>query len=195
VATNTGTLRSVTAVAHFPASLDERPLERLRRPLQAITAVMLVIDLMILGMHLADSAESPFADDIPTRAKVRVGGQEALVPSSAIPSGDTARQGARVEPVGCLALSSDCYAGPPAPTSPSNGGSAPSDGTTPPGTAPTPVAQADLGVPALGAQASLGLGDGSCTGLGLSALSLGDCPVATGDGPVIVKLGGSLLGD
>jgi hypothetical protein len=191
----------VTAVAHFPGSLDKGLLERLRRPLQALAATILVIDLMGLGMHLADSVQNPLASDSPTRARAHVGGPEALVPSTARPSTEatSSHEGARVEPVGCLAISSNCYAGPPAPTAPANGGTATTPpaggGSTPPPAAPTPVAQADLSVPALGVQADLGLGDGSCTGLALSALAIGDCPVATGDGPVNVQLGGSLLGN
>ena len=46
----------------------------------------------------------------------------------------------------------------------------------------------------LGLQASLGLGDGSCTTVNLTVIALGDCPTPTGDGPVILHLGGSLLG-
>ena len=189
----------MTAVAHFPASLDHGPLERLRRPLQALTAVLLVIDLMGLGMHLADSTESPFAHDEPARVKTHLGGPEAVVPITPAPGTDTNRQAARVsEPVGCLALNSGCYAGPPAPTTPSGGGTTapPSGGTTPPAPQPQPVAQADLAVPALGAQVSLGVGDGGCTGLSaLSVLAVGDCPAPSGDGPVILHLGGSALGN
>ena len=197
----TGTLEVVTAVAHFPASLDDGPLERFRRPLAALAATILVIDLMGLGMHLADSAESPFAHDTPTRAKASVGGPQAVVPRTPTPGVDADRQAARTEqPLGCLAIDSGCYVGPPAPTTPSGGSTTapPSGGaTTPPGAAaPTPLAQADLAVPALGAQVSLGVGDGGCTGLSaLTVLAVGDCPAATGDGPVILHLGGTALGD
>lgn len=189
----------MTAVAHFPASFDKGWLEKLRRPLSALAATILVIDLMGLGMHLADSAESPFANDTPTRAKARVGGPEAVVPSTAVAAADTNRTAARTaQPVGCLAIDSGCYAGPVVgPTTNSPGTTTPPGKTpaTPPPAAATPIAQADLAVPALGAQVSLGLGDGSCTGLGLTVLNVGDCPAASGDGPVIVKLGGSLLGN
>ena len=189
----------MTAVAHFPASFDNGWLEKLRRPLSALAATILVIDLMGLGMHLADSAESPFANDTPTRAKVRVGGPEAVVPGSAVNASDANRTAARTaQPVGCLALDSGCYAGPVAgPTTKTPSPATPPGKTpaTPPPAAATPLAQADVGVPALGAQVSLGLGDGSCTGLGLTVLSVGDCPVQSGDGPVIIKLGGSLLGN
>jgi hypothetical protein len=190
----------VTAVAHFPASLDKGFLERFRRPLSALAATILVVDLMGLGMHLADSTASPFANDTPTRAKVRVGGPEAVVPSTAVAGTGANHQAARTaQPVGCLALASGCYAGPTAPTAPNGGGKTatppPAGGSTPPAAQPKPLAQADVAVPALGAQASLGLGDGSCTGLTLTVLDVGGCPAATGTAPVIVKLGGSLLGD
>ncbi|MEY2470693.1 MAG: hypothetical protein QOK28_22 [Actinomycetota bacterium] len=191
----------MTAVAHFPASFDKGFLERLRRPLSALAATILVIDLMGLGMHLADSAESPFANDAPTRAKVRVGGPEAVVPNTTVAGAGADRRADRtVQPLGCLAISSGCYAGPPASSTPPSGSNTATPqgnggGTTTPANAAKPLAQADVAVPALGAQVSLGVGDGGCTGLDLTLLAVGGCPAATGDGPVIVKLGGSLVGD
>jgi hypothetical protein len=191
----------VTAVAHFPASFDKGWLDRLRRPLAALAATILVIDLMGLGMHLADSAESPFADDAPTRAKTSIGGPEAVVPNTAVRGSDATREAVASQPLGCLAINSGCYAGPPAPTAPSAPGGT---STTPPGKSPAPttptpaaqpLAQADVGVPALGAQVSLGVGAGGCTGLNLTVIAVGGCPAVTGDGPLLVKLGGTLLGD
>lgn len=189
----------MAAVAHFPASFDNGWLEKLRRPLSALAATILVVDLMGLGMHLADSAESPFANDTPTRAKARVGGPEAVVPGSLVTSSDANRIAARTaQPVGCLAINSGCYAGPVVGPTTNSPAATPSPGktpSTPPTTAPaTPLAQADVGVPALGTQVSLGLGDGSCTGLNLTVLAVGDCPATSGDGPINIKLGGSLLG-
>lgn len=187
----------MAAVAHFPTSLDKGWLDKFRRPLSALAATILVIDLMGLGMHLADSAESPFANETP-RAKTRIGGPEAIVPRQA--QATSAAPATRAaQPLGCLALNSGCYAGPPAPTPPANTGTTKApDGTgktpAPVAPAPQPLAQADIGIPTLGAQVSLGVGDGGCTGLNLAVIALGDCPVATGDGPVIVKIGGSLLG-
>ncbi|MEY2426969.1 MAG: hypothetical protein QOI61_2541, partial [Actinomycetota bacterium] len=55
--------------------------------------------------------------------------------------------------------------------------------------------QADLAVPALGTQVSLGVGDGGCTGIDLTVLAIGDCAAAPGDGAVVLNLGGLLLGD
>lgn len=164
--------------------------------------MLLVVDLLGLGLHLADTVANPFADDAPTHAKVRVGGPDAVVPNTAVAGADASRQAARTaEPLGCLALNSGCYAGPPAPTATGNTATAPtpsanggSPTTTTPKPKPKPIAQADVGVPALGAQVSLGVGDGGCTGLALTVLAVGDCPTASGDGPVVVNLGGSLLG-
>ncbi|MEY2418754.1 MAG: hypothetical protein QOG90_1434 [Actinomycetota bacterium] len=190
----------MTAVAHFPASFDKGFLERFRRPLSALAATILVVDLMGLGMHLADSAESPFANDAPTRAKVRVGGPEAVVPNTSVAGAGADRRAARtVEPLGCLAISSGCYAGPAVSSTPPTGSNTATPqgnggGSTTPNAA-KPIAQADVAVPALGAQVSVGVGDGGCTGLDLTLLAVGGCPAPTGDGPVIVKLGGSLLGD
>jgi hypothetical protein len=189
----------VTAVAHFPGSLDKGPLERFRRPLAVVASLLLVVDLIGLGLHLADAVGSPFANDRPARAKATVGGPDAVVPGSAVLGSLSGRQtGASrprsAEPYGCLALNSGCYAGPPAPTP----GTTPPGGstTTPPNTPPkpVPVVQADVAVPALGTQVSLGVGDGGCTAIDLTLIALGNCPAATGDGPVILHLGGSLLG-
>ena len=186
----------MTAVAHFPRTLDNGLLERARRPLATIAAIILAIDLIALGLHLTDAVDSPIANDAPTRAKARVGAPDAVVPGSSVFGSQTdrrsaARAGQPAQPQGCLALDSGCYpgdtttpgqpAGPPAPT-------------PPPGEAPVPVAQADLAVPALGTQVSFGVGPGSCTSVVLTAIALGDCPVESGDGPVVLNLGGSLLG-
>jgi hypothetical protein len=40
----------------------------------------------------------------------------------------------------------------------------------------------------------VGVGDGGCTAVDLTVLALGDCPTPTGDGAVVLNLGGSLLG-
>ncbi|HVT78774.1 MAG TPA: hypothetical protein VHD87_17165 [Acidimicrobiales bacterium] len=195
----------MVAVAHFPASLDKGPLERLRRPLAAVAATLLVIDLMGLGMHYADSAQNPYANETPTRAKTSIGGPEAVVPGASLAIGPSADDATTAQPTGCLRLDSGCYAGPPAPSaSPTPNGTAttpaPSGGSTgtpapAPTPAATPVVQAGVGVPALGTQVSLGVGDNSCTGLTvLAALAIGDCPAPSGSGPITLNLGGSLLG-
>ena len=190
----------MAAVAHFPGSLDRGPLERVRRPLAVIAALLLVVDLIGLGLHLADGVKSPFADDTPRRAKTSVGGPEAVVPSSDVfgartERGATSRTATAATPLGCLALESGCYPAAAPPAAPA--GTPPSAGpaTPPPSTQPVPVAQADLAVPALGTQVTLGVGEGSCTSVNLTVLALGDCPVTSGDGPVILNLGGSLLGN
>ena len=66
---------------------------------------------------------------------------------------------------------------------------------TPTPTPVVPLLQTTVGVPALGVNAQLGLGDGSCTTVDLTLLALGDCPAPDGDGAVILQLGGSLLGN
>ena len=57
-----------------------------------------------------------------------------------------------------------------------------------------PLAQIDAMIPGV-AQISLGLGDNSCTTIDLTLLALGGCPAPSGDGPVILHLGGTLLGE
>lgn len=162
--------------------------------------LLLVVDFIGLGLHLADGVSSPFASDAPIGAKARVDTPEAVVPGSVV--GDRVSAPARsrpAEPLGCLSATSDCYS-PPAPaaapgTTPPGNTAAPAPTPTTPGTKPVPVAQADLAVPAVGAQVSLGVGDGGCTGIALTLLAVGDCSAASGDGAVVLELGGSLLGD
>jgi hypothetical protein len=161
-----------------------------------IAALLVVIDVMALGLHLVEAVESPFANDDPSPARARVGGPEAVVPPATVAGSATSSAPQRVQPTGCLAIDSGCYpAGtvvtPDAPITPGVTTPPPSP-TTP---KPTPLAQANLGVPALESQVSLGLGDGSCTSIKLTVLSLGNCPAATGDGALQLNLGGSLLGD
>jgi hypothetical protein len=159
---------------------------------------VLVVDLIGLGLHLADAVQSPFANDTPATAKARIGGPEAVVPSSDAvgPRGGRAAPSTSrpAEPYGCLSAASGCYAGPPAPgaTPPGNTATPPVSPSSP---KPVPVVQADLAVPSLGAQVSLGAGDGGCTTVDLTVIALGDCPRAVGDGPVVLNLSGSLLGD
>ena len=185
----------VAAVAHLPWSLDTGPLTRLRRPLAAISAALLVIDLIGLGLHLADAANAPFASETANRAETRVGGPEAVVKGDDIaPRAGNSTSTRRVaQPLGCLAAGSGCYVAPP----PTSTGKTPSPQGPSAGPAPvTPIAQVGAAVPALGTQVSLGLGDDGCTGVALlNLLALGDCAAPAGDGAVVLPLGGSLVGE
>lgn len=193
----------VLAGAHYPSVLDKGPLERARRPLAVAAAVLLAVDMIVLGLHLADAVKSPLADDTPTSARARIGAPEAVVPGGAASRADQQRRAAADEsgparPLGCLALASGCYPAQPTASPSASPGARPPTGapaTAPPPTSPVPVAQADAAVPALGAQVSVGAGDGSCTSVELTVLALGDCPIESADGPVVLNLGGSLLGD
>lgn len=178
----------MTAVAQLPWALDKGPLERARRPLAVITAVLLAVDLIALGLHLADSVENPLAEDAPTQAKTRVEAPDAVVPSTDAARGGGQRTAAATptSPIGPV--------GPDPSPAPGGGPSAPQPKPAP-SPEQVPVVQANVGVPALGTQVSLGVGDGGCTSLGLTVLSVGDCPQVSGDGPVVLQVGGSLLGD
>jgi hypothetical protein len=189
-------LNNVTAAAvHFPRSLDKGPLERVRRPLAVLAALLLVVDFIGLGLHLADTDTSPFASDTPAGVKARIDAPEAVVPGSVLGDRLSASDRSRsAEPLGCLSASSGCYNPPPA----APGASSPAPPTTPPttpGTKPVPLVQANVGVPALGAQVSLGVGDGGCTGLALTVIDIGGCSIVSSEDPVVLDLGGLLLGD
>jgi hypothetical protein len=165
---------------------------RARRPLAATAAALIAIDLIGLGMHLADAANPAARADSQPRSQARtsVTAPNAVVDSSTV----EAAAGTRTRPT----TPSGVFVGPVAPpvvtaTPPSTntGGSTPT--TTP--TPVVPLLQANVGVPALGVNVQLGAGDGSCTTVDLTLLALGDCPAPAGDGAVILQLGGSLLGN
>jgi hypothetical protein len=61
-------------------------------------------------------------------------------------------------------------------------------GTTTTGPQSDPT-QVDVGVPAAGAQVSVGQGPGSCTDVAITALTPDDCPPPPGSGPVNVDPG------
>lgn len=166
-------------------------------PLAALAAVLVAIDVIGLGIHWADAVNRSFATDSPpNRARTSVASPDAVVPGGVAVGGDTAkpRRTLAVQPVGCLSAANACFAGNPTPTTTPAPVAGPPAPATPPTVKPTPLAQADLAVPALGTQVNLGLGDGGCTAVNLTVLSLGNCPAAEGDGPIILNLGGTLLG-
>ncbi len=164
-------------------------MDRARMPLAAIAAILVAIDCIGLGLHLADEARDSITRQQPeSRAQTRVTAPDAVVESGSFEASGSTR-GARVTtPSGVLI-------GPVAPpvvtTSPIDNGTSPSTPTPSPA---VPLAQIGVAVPALGIQASIGLGDNSCTTLDLTLLALGDCPAPAGDGAVVLRLGGSLLG-
>ncbi|HUR19391.1 MAG TPA: hypothetical protein VMZ90_01200 [Vicinamibacterales bacterium] len=186
----------MAVTAHAPLQWPDGVLPRIRRPLAAAAAILVAIDVIGLGVHWADTVNSHFATDSPPRAQPQLSGPEALVSDPAQTVVNHVAKPARpAEPFGCLAADSGCY-----PTQgPTTTPTPPASGTTPPpqqqpSPAPVPLAQVGATVPALGTTASVGVGDGGCTAVDLTVIALGDCPAPTGDGAVVVNLGGSLLG-
>lgn len=160
-------------------------------PIAAAAAILVAIDCIGLGLHLADENRGAISQQQPqARAQTRVTAPDAVVDSSNLEASATTNRTRVTTPTGVLI-------GPVAPpivTTPSgsNPGTNPS---TPTPTPAVPLAQTNIAVPALGVQASIGLGDNSCTTLDLTLLALGDCPAPDGEGAVILQLGGSLLGN
>lgn len=148
---------------------------------------------MGLGMHLADANnDARTAEPAPdARARTTVTAPNAVVDSSSVEAA-AGSNGTRTR----TTTSSGAFIGPVAPpvvttTPPANTPASNTPGATP----VVPLVQANVAVPALGVQASLGLGDGACTTVDLTLLALGNCPAPAGDGAVILQLGGSLLGN
>ncbi|MDP1792838.1 MAG: hypothetical protein Q8K63_01770 [Acidimicrobiales bacterium] len=177
-----------------PVSPPSAPVDwmsRARTPLAAVAVILVAIDCIGLGLHLADETRDSITRQQPeARAQTRVTAPNAVVESDSLEASGSASRTRVTTPSGVLV-------GPVAPpvvnTPPAAPGTNPSTPTPP--TPAVPLAQAGVAVPALGVQASLGLGDNSCTTLDLTLLALGDCPAPQGEGAVILQLGGSLLGN
>lgn len=165
---------------------------RARKPLAVTATLLIAIDCIGLGLHLADETRQAANPQPQARAQARVTAPEAVVDSSTVDATAPSTNRTRATtPTGV-------FIGPVAPPIVVPPGTNPpgANPSAPPTTAPAvPLAQAGIAVPALGAQVSLGLGDNSCTTVDLTLLALGNCPAPEGDGAVILQLGGALLGD
>ena len=183
-----GTLRPV-ATAVIPSS--NGLLQRIRVPLAALAAGILIVDVFGLGLDWANAVRDSATSAAPrTRAR-------QTVPSPVVDAADNLSSPGQSGSLsgGTSGTTSSPLVGPPVVSQPpSNPSGSPSNPATPPAPA-VPLAQVDAAVPMLGLQASLGLGDGSCNTVDLTVIALGDCSPPTGDGPVILHLGGSLLGN
>lgn len=167
---------------------------RLRAPLLALVAVISAIDFIGLGLHLADAKNDAATSEPAPRAQARttITAPNAVVDSADVAAASGANASRTATPSGVLIGP----VAPPVVTTPSGNSGTPSPTPTPtPAPGATPVLQTGVGVPALGVNASVGLGEGSCTTVDLTLIALGDCPAPAGDGAVILQLGGSLLGD
>jgi hypothetical protein len=180
-------LRSVTSI-RMPAMTGA--LERFRGALVAAAVVIVAIDSIGLGLDWAksvDNAASSAAPHVHTRVTIpspvvsASDNPAAAAGNNAAFSGSAGGAGSGT-PIGPPVVSPTTGKTPAAPTSPA-----------PPAPA-VPLAQIDAAVPMLGLQASLGLGGGSCDAVNLTVIAVGDCQAPTGTGPVILHVGGSLLG-
>ncbi len=164
-------------------------------PLAAAAALLIAIDFIGLGMHLADATNNAATADQPlNQARTRVTAPNAVVNADSLDAVNATSGRTRTT------TASGVLIGPVAPPVVTPGGTAsapttPSPSPTPSPPPANPLVQSNVGVPALGANVGLGLGDGSCTTVDLTLLALGDCPAPDGEGAVIVQLGGSLLGN
>lgn len=170
-------------------------LERMRNPLTAGAAALAAAGIMFLGVH--DAAAPPSDSDQAGSPRASVRAPQAIVDGFDL---RLAPVRTRLEDDGLLTASPRLGTSPSPAVArlPGSSGSPPSS-NNPPGSAPAPkqpvpLAQADVGAPALGAQASVGSGPGSCTSVELTLLAVGDCPPPSGSGPVNTSVGGSLLG-
>jgi hypothetical protein len=167
--------------------------QRARGVLVAAAVVIVAVDSIGLGLDWANAVRDGASSAAPrTRA-------QQTVPSPVVDAADnpliSGQPGAGLRGGAAGGTASSPLVGPPVVAAPSGGTTSPSN---PGPSAPAPVvplAQIDAAVPMLGLQASLGLGDGACNTVDLTVIALGDCSAPTGDGPVILHLGGSLLGN
>lgn len=186
-------LAMATAAVSSPTARSLNPIDwmsRLRVPLTAIAVGILSLDAIGLAVHWADDTNTAIRDSIARDAEARITAPETVVDGSQLGGGATSGVSTSASSntgsaIGGLVM------GPVAPpvVSPSPATPAP---TTNPAPA-VPLAQIDAVIPGV-AQISLGLGQNSCTTIDLTLLALGGCPAPTGDGPIILNLGGTLFG-
>lgn len=171
-----------------PASIDWKT--RARRPLAGAVVALLAIDAIGLGLHLADAA-NPVSR---AQTQPRVQARTTVTAPNAVVNGETIESAAGTTKT---TTPTRAFIGPVAPPvvttpPPSNSGT---PAPTPTPATPVPLLQTAVGVPALGVNAQVGLGDGSCTSVNLTVIALGSCPTPQSDGAVVLQLGGSLLGN
>ncbi len=172
-----------------PASIDWKT--RVRRPLAGAVVALLAIDAIGLGLHLADAANPVTRSQTQPRVQART----TVTAPNAVVNGETI-ESAIGSGTTNTTTPTRAFIGPVAPpvvttTPPNSGTPAP----TPTPATPVPLLQTGVGVPALGVNAQVGLGDGSCTSVNLTVIALGSCPTPQSDGAVVLQLGGSLLGN
>jgi len=160
---------------------------RARTPLIALTVALVALDAIGLGLRWADASNNAIGEIAPRVLKPGIAAPDAVVSGSDLPSISSGTNVRTSDPEGVT--SPGPLVGPVAPPVARPTPTAP----TPTPAPAVPLAQIDIAIPGL-AQISLGAGDNSCTTIDLTLLALGNCPMPTGDGPVILHLGGSLLG-
>ncbi len=163
---------------------------RARTPLIALTVALVALDAIGLGLRWADASNQSIGDVTPRVLQPHVTAPDAVVSGSdldASSSRSTQRGTKTTSRPGTT--DSGALIGPVAPPVAQPTPGSPSPTPTP----AVPLAQLDVAIPGV-AQISVGAGDNSCTTVDLTVLALGECPTPTGEGPVIVRLVGSLLG-
>ncbi len=176
---------------------------RVRTPLIALTVALVALDAIGLGLRWADVNSGAVGEVTPRVLQPRVTSPDAVVAGGDLSGSDVSNSASGTTTANTRAGggSGGSLIGPvappvvprPNPGSPTPG--TPSPGAPAPAPSPAvPLAQIDAAVPGA-AQISLGAGDNSCTTVDLTLLAPGDCPAPSGEGPVVVHVGGSLLGE
>jgi hypothetical protein len=193
------TVATLAAPARTNGSWSAPWTARARTPLIALTVALVALDAIGLGLRWADASNNAISEVTPHVLQPHVSAPDAVVAGSdnLTSSGSSASgysssgSGSRGATTGSGAL-----IGPVAPPVAQPTPNTPTKNPATPAPAPTPavpLAQVDLAVPGV-AQVSVGAGDNSCTTIDLTLIALGNCPVPSGDGPVILHVGGSLVG-
>ena len=164
---------------------------RARTPLIALTVALVALDAIGLGLRWADASNQSIGDVTPRVLQPHITAPDAVVSGSDLDASSSRSTGRGTNTASRSGTTdSGALIGPVAPPVVKP---APGPGSTNPTPTPAvPLAQVDLAIPGV-AQVSIGAGDNSCTTIDLTLLALGDCPTPTGEGPVILHIGGSLL--
>lgn len=180
-------------------------LERLHRPLMAVSAVTFSLGVIGLGIVDPGSGRDGGGAGDGRGARTLTAPPQAIVGGFDLPlrpvDGGTGGSTTPTDEQAAFGRLRDPGAGggndssnPPGPDG-GGGGPAPAPDPTPPPPTAVPLLQLDAAVNPAGVALGAGYGPGSCNGADVNVLTLGSCPPPAGGGAVVLETEGTLLGE
>lgn len=202
--------KSAMAMSRIVARSTPRAatLERLQRPLMAVSAVTASLGIIGLGIVDPGSGSDDVATDPGPGSRTLTAPPQAIVGGFDLPlrpvDGGTGSTTPTDEQAAFGRLRGPGAGGTSDPSNGPGGGGggggptpapAPTPDPTPPPPRAVPLLQLDAALNPAGMSVAAGYGPGSCTGVDINVLTLGACPPPAGGGAVVLETEGTLPGD